>query len=161
MSVLAQAALGASIVLSAIGAVVLCFITVAFGFTSGSDDASARSSRRLSLARTTHRLFLTRTAQALAATCFAGTAILIAVALAQPVPPGASADGQPSLVRRVDTLSQRLEGVERRLKDSETTMQRLEGTVSAVADGQRAAGDRKAPVDDFGRAAARLRPGGN
>jgi hypothetical protein len=130
MSSLAQAALGASIVVSAAGAVVLCIITVVYGFTPPSEEAPERATRRL---------FLTRAGHALAAACFAGTAILIAVALAQPVRGPAPTGVTSALTSRLDTLVERLGGVEERMKDSEKTLQRLETEVSDVADAQRGA----------------------
>ena len=135
MSSLAHAALGAAIVLSGIGAIVLALITFAYAFTRPGDQASERTTRRLLLKRTTHRQFLTRAAQAVAAACFAGTAMLIAVALAQPGRTRAAADAGPSLASRLDTLSDRLQGIERRMKNSETTIQRLESTVERLRRG--------------------------
>src|SRR2546428_9182311 len=75
MSPLAHTALAASIVLSALGAVVICLLTAMFGFTPPSEEPPAQATRRL---------FLTRVGHAVAAACFAGTAILLAVVLGQP-----------------------------------------------------------------------------
>ena len=74
MPPLAHAALAASIVLSALGAVIVCLLIVAYGFTPSGEETPLRATRRL---------FVTRMGHAAAAACFAGTAILLAVVLAQ------------------------------------------------------------------------------
>src|SRR5437870_2178867 len=84
MSSLAHTALAASIVLSALGAVVICLLTAMFGFTPPSEEPPAQATRRL---------FLTRVGHAVAAACFAGTAILLAVVLGQPARTTSAAGG--------------------------------------------------------------------
>ena len=124
MSSLAHTALAASIVLSALGAVVICLLTAMFGFTPPSEEPPAQATRRL---------FLTRVGHAVAAACFAGTAILLAVVLGQPTRATSPAGGDarvPALASKLDAHMERLEGVERRMKESEHTLERLEAEIS-------------------------------
>ena len=124
---LAHTALAASIVLSALGAVIICALTAFYGFTPEGEEPVAEAHRR--------RL-LTRVGHAMAAACFASTAILLAVVLAQPTRPGSApaVDTRvPALDARVEAQALRLEGVEQRMKDSEQTLQRLEMEVSEVS----------------------------
>ena len=124
MSPLAHTALAASIVLSALGAVVICLLTAMFGFTPPSEEPPAQATRRL---------FLTRVGHAVAAACFAGTAILLAVVLGQPARTTSAAGGDarvPGLASKLDAHMERLEGVERRMKESEHTLERLEAEIS-------------------------------
>ena len=126
MSSLAHTALAASIVLSALGAVVICLLTAMFGFTPPSEEPPAQATRRL---------FLTRVGHAVAAACFAGTAILLAVVLGQPTRATSPAGGDarvPALASKLDAHMERLEGVERRMKESEHALERLEAEVSDV-----------------------------
>ena len=125
MPPLAYTALTASIVLSALGAVVICLLTAFYGFTSEGEESPARAARRT---------LLTRVGHAVAAACFAGTAILLAVVVSQPArsPAVPAADARvPALDAKIDAQVQRLHGVEQRMKDSEQTLERLE---TAVAD---------------------------
>jgi hypothetical protein len=128
MPPLAHAALAASIVLSALGAVIVCLLIVAYGFTPAGEETPLRATRRL---------FVTRIGHAAAAACFAGTAILLAVVLAQsmhaPAPP-ASVDARvPALGVRVDGQEQRIERVERRVESAERAVERVTTEVDAVA----------------------------
>src|SRR5256885_10583829 len=109
MSPLAHTALAASIVLSALGAVVICLLTAVYGFAPPDGEPPSRATRRL---------FLTHVGHVVAAACFAGTAILLAVALGQPARSTSSAAGDarvPALASKLDAHMQRLEGVERRM----------------------------------------------
>jgi len=127
MPPLAYTALTASIVLSALGAVVICLLTAFYGFTPEGEESPARSSRRA---------LLTRVGHAVAAGCFAATAILLAVVIGQPVRSTSvpAPDGRvPALDAKIDAQTQRLHGVEQRMKDSEHTLERLEMEVSEVA----------------------------
>jgi hypothetical protein len=124
MSPLAHTALAASIVLSALGAVIICLLTAMFGFTPPSEEPPAQATRRL---------FLTRVGHAVAAACFAGTAILLAVVLGQPARTTSPAGGDArvlGLASKLDAHMERLEGVERRMKESEHTLERLEAEIS-------------------------------
>src|SRR5215470_14403020 len=82
MPPLAHSALVTAIVLSTLGAVVICLLTVLYGFTPESGTSSRRAP---------HRTLVTRVGHAVAAACFAGTAILLAVVVARPARPGAPA----------------------------------------------------------------------
>jgi hypothetical protein len=124
MPPLAYTALTASIVLSALGAVVICLLTAFYGFTREGEESPARAARRT---------LLTRVGHAVAAACFAGTAILLAVVVSQPPrsPATPAADARvPALDAKIDAQIQRLHGVEQRMKDSEQTLERLEMEVS-------------------------------
>jgi len=127
MPPLAHAALAASIVLSALGAVIVCLLIVAYGFTPSGEETPLRATRRL---------FVTRMGHAAAAACFAATAILLAVVLAQlvhtPAPP-ASVDARvPALGVRVDDQGQRIERVERRVESAERAVERVATEVDAA-----------------------------
>jgi hypothetical protein len=128
MPPLAYTALTASIVLSALGAVVICLLTAFYGFTPEGEESPARTSRRT---------LLTRVGHAVAAGCFAATAILLAVVIGQPArtTSAPAPDARvPALDAKLDAQMQRLHGVEQRMKDSEHTLERLEMEVSeAVA----------------------------
>jgi len=127
MPPLAYTALTASIVLSALGAVVICLLTAFYGFTSEGEESPARTSRRA---------LLTRVGHAVAAGCFAATAILLAVVIGQPVRSTSAPAPDtrvPALDAKIDAQTQRLHGVEQRMKDSEHTLERLEMEVSEVA----------------------------
>jgi len=127
MPPLAYTALTASIVLSALGAVVICLLTAFYGFTPEGEESPARASRRA---------LLTRVGHAVAAGCFAATAILLAIVIGQPVRSTSAPvpDGRvPALDAKIDAQTQRLHGVEQRMKDSEHTLERLEMEVSEVA----------------------------
>jgi len=126
MPPLAHAALAASIALSALGAVVICVLTAAYGFTPPDEGTAAHATRRT---------LLTRVGHAVAASCFAGTAILLAVVLVQlsrALPPPGDAR-VPELAAKLDAQTLRLQGVEQRLKDSEQTLERVETQLTEVA----------------------------
>lgn len=127
MPPLAYTALSASIVLSALGAVVICLLTAFYGFTPEGEGSPARASRRA---------LLTRVGHAVAAGCFAATAILLAVVIGQPArtTSAPAPDARvPALDAKIDAQIQRLHGVEQRMKDSEHTLERLEMEVSEAA----------------------------
>jgi hypothetical protein len=126
MPPLAHAALAASIVLSALGAIVICVLTVLYGFTPPGDEPPGQAHRRALLIRIGH---------AAAAACFAGTAIMLAVVLAQvsaAVAP--TADPRvPALAAKLDMHVTRLQGMEQRMKDSEQTLERVETQLTEVS----------------------------
>ncbi|HET7344064.1 MAG TPA: hypothetical protein VFL90_21555, partial [Methylomirabilota bacterium] len=133
MPPLAHAALAASIVLSALGAVVICLLIVVYGFTPSDEQPDTA----------TRRMFLTRIGHATAAVCFAATAILLAVALAQPArtPAPATAD-DPRLsttAARVEDQQERLQRMEQRVEETERAMQRLATDVERAAPHESAA----------------------
>jgi len=127
MPPLAHTALAASIVLSALGAVIVCLLTALYGFTPEEKERPARAARR--------RL-LTRVGHVVATACFAGTAILLTVVLALTARSSSttSPDARvPALDAKIDAHMQRLQGVEQRMKDSEQALERLETEVSEGA----------------------------
>jgi hypothetical protein len=78
-------------------------------------------------------MLLTRVGHAVAAGCFAATAMLLAVVLSQPARPALTTTGDkhaPALDVKLDAQMQRLHGVEQRMKDSEQTLERLETEIS-------------------------------
>src|SRR4030095_3520452 len=127
-------ALVAALLLSALGAVVVCLIVVLFGFTGPEDEPPLTTSRRL---------MYTRIGHALATTCFAATAILITMVLVRVMRPvnvpamqdvripqlGARIDAQASRVSaietRADTANAGLTRAETRLNDVEQSLRRL------------------------------------
>src|SRR3989442_3692282 len=72
VAALAQYALPGIIVVSALGAFIMCLQVFRYGFTAGGDE---------DLDDAPHRLFVTRFAHALAALCFASAAMLAVLAL--------------------------------------------------------------------------------
>jgi len=109
MPPLAHAALAGSIVLSALGAVVICVLTVLYGFTPLGEEPAGQANRRT---------LLTRIGHAVAAAGFAGTAILLAVVLAQIPAATPSADPRvPALAARLDVQVSRLQGMEQRSEE--------------------------------------------
>jgi hypothetical protein len=98
MPELAQGALAAALLLSALGAVIVCVMVMLFGFTGPEDEPPLRTARRL---------MYTRIGHALATTCFAATAILIGVVLlrsARVAPPAEVRDARvPEMGARVDS----------------------------------------------------------
>src|SRR5439155_656817 len=95
---LTQYALPGIIVLTSVGAFLMCLLVIRYGFGSREIDVDDDEARRLAMTRIGH---------AVAAVCFAGTALLAVVALparTQPRPqPVASAPG--AAVRRSDEAS--------------------------------------------------------
>ncbi len=108
--------LAAAVAASALGAVVLCALVVLYGFTPADEDTPAKATRRV---------FLTRGGHAVAAACFAATAILISVVLAQPVAPPLPAAAPPP-DPRVAVLRDTLAGQESRLGETQARVRELE-----------------------------------
>jgi hypothetical protein len=119
MPAFAPAALTIAVVLSALGAVVLCVLVVLYGF-SVSEEVSPE--------RATRRLFLIRLGHALAAGCFSATAILIATVLVQRAP-GPGSVVTPASDSRVPALGEKIEGQEARLAETEFRLRELEETL--------------------------------
>jgi hypothetical protein len=123
MPAYAPAALGIAVALSAIGAVTICILIMLYGFTPAGEEPPGQTSRRL---------LVTRIGHALAAVCFAGTAILIAVVLVRPAtsaPPAtvpAAAAIKTIADERIPELGAKVSGQETRLSEAEARMQRLE-----------------------------------
>ena len=78
MPTFVHGALVAALLLSALGAVVVCLLVVFYGFTGPEDEPPLTTARRQMYIRIGH---------ALATTCFAGTAILIGMVLVRAVRP--------------------------------------------------------------------------
>jgi hypothetical protein len=120
MPALAPAVLAVAIVLSALGAVVLCLLVVLYGFTPAGEEPPGSAARR-------H--LVTRIGHVVAAVCFTVTAILLSVVLARPtrapapIPPPMDAR-VPALGARLQEQEARLTATEARLKDLESTMRR-------------------------------------
>jgi hypothetical protein len=131
MQTFAQLALPATIVASALGAVVLCVVLLLYGFKNEPDDDRSPAAR----------LLVIRLGHAVAAGCFAAALMFSTVALteqrrviaeaAAPRPAPASAERLHQLAAHVDTLAQRLAAAELRLGDVETA--RLAAAPGAVA----------------------------
>jgi hypothetical protein len=120
MPAFAPAALGTAVGLSALGAVVLCLLVILYGFTPADEDASRKAP---------HRLLLIRLGHAVAAACFAATAILISTVLARPAPvpapmPAAVSPAEPDA--RVPELGERVTGQESRLSATEARLREIE-----------------------------------
>ena len=108
--------LAAAVTASALGAVVLCALVVLYSFTPADDDTPEKATRRV---------FLTRGGHAVAAACFAATAILIAVVLVHPAAPPPQAVA-PAPDPRVAALRDDLAGQESRLGETQARLQQLE-----------------------------------
>src|SRR5262245_20834699 len=121
MPQLAHGALAAALVLSALGAVLVCMMVVLFGFTGPDDEPPVKTARRL---------MFTRIGHALAATCFAATAILIAMVLlrsGRTTPLASPHDPRvPALGARVDEQASRMRELESRARDAGTSVERAE-----------------------------------
>jgi hypothetical protein len=119
MPAIGPATLAAAVVLSALGAVVLCALVVLYGFTSDTEPSP----------RATRRLLLTRFGHVVAAVCFTATAIVIALAAGRAGPPPAPAARPearaPALDDRLERQEARLEQTEARLRELEETLRRL------------------------------------
>ena len=141
MPAFAPAALGAAVVLSALGAVVLCVLVVLYGFTPSDEDSPEGATRRL---------LLTRVGHAMAAACFAATAILICIVLVRPLAapaPAPAALPEAVLDARVPELGEQLAGQETRLTATEARIQALEHALRQQdAERSRPAGDPPAPA---------------
>ena len=102
-------ALAAALLLSALGAVIVCLNV---------DAVRIHRTRRRAAAATARRQMYTRIGHALATTCFAGTAILIGMVLvrsARPVPPAVVHDARvPELDARIAQQASRVAEIEAR-----------------------------------------------
>jgi hypothetical protein len=134
MPAFVPAALGTAVVLSALGAVVLCVLVALYGFTPSSEDAPEGATRRL---------LVTRVGHAVAAACFTATAILIAIVLARPAPapvPAAAPLTVPDA--RVPEIGERVAGQETRLTATEARIRELEDAL------RRRDAERPPPADE-------------
>jgi uncharacterized coiled-coil protein SlyX len=171
MPVSPQSVLAAILVASGFGALVMCLLVLRYGFAAPPDDASQARRREVA----------TRLGHAIAATCFAATAILAVVLMAHarrepgaPSPvPGDEPDGLEQVVgTRVSGVSERLAALELRVDAMEAGVRPLDDRVSdtraqldLVAAELEHATPRVSAVeslvrqhtDELGRATARLR----
>src|SRR5688572_10424906 len=143
MSTLVYSALTAVIFTSAAGALVMCLLVFKYGFAPSPDELPSDSVRRV---------FITRLGHALAGTCFAATAILAAVTLAdlaRRVPPTAAA--VPANDRRATELVElTLGALMTRIVAAESSLQNTDERVRSVEAGLRRVGDdvRKVTASD-------------
>ena len=151
MSTLVYTALTAVIFTSAAGALVMCLLVFKYGFAPSPDELPSDSVRRV---------FITRLGHALAGTCFAATAILAAVTLAdlaRRVPPTAAA--LPANDPRGTQLAElTLGALMSRIIAAESGLQNTDERVRSVEAGLRRVGDdvRKVPVSDAQAARPRV-----
>ncbi|HXG03263.1 MAG TPA: hypothetical protein VNO23_07640 [Candidatus Binatia bacterium] len=104
MQPLTQYLLTGSIVASALGGLVLCLVIIRYGFPAPEDEAPDEAQRRI---------FLTRLGHAVAAFCFAVTALLTAAALGARGSGGAAADTDVGrLTTEIRALDERVAAVE-------------------------------------------------
>jgi hypothetical protein len=132
MPAFAPAALATAVVVSALGAVVLCILVVLYGFTPSDEDfpASGRG-----------RLLLTRVGHAIAAACFTATAILIAIVLVQqrtPTPgsvaaPLTTVPGTAAIGEQIARQESRLVRTEARIRELEEALRRRDAERPAPA----------------------------
>jgi hypothetical protein len=115
---LAQYALTLSVVASALGGVVLCALVVKDGFAPLDDEPAALSHRRRSLTRLGH---------AVAAVCFAATALLSLFALS---PRAAPVAATPSA--EAARLGDDVRALEARVRDLEHVLARLTRLIARV-----------------------------
>jgi hypothetical protein len=157
MPLSAPVALAVSVVLSALGAVAVCLLVVLYGFTPASEMSARRAGRRQ---------LVTGIGHAVAAFCFAATAILIALALLQPPRAAAPADtavsalgaqlakhesrltGQESRLtghdRRLGEQESRIKGHESRLLGQDSRLTQTETRLQAIDEAVRQASAREA-----------------
>jgi hypothetical protein len=133
------AALAVAVVISALGAVVLCLLVALYGFTPASELSPRRARRRQLVIGIGH---------ALAASCFAATAILLAIVLVQsrhPAAPPLREDARvPALGTQLAGQESRLTGHESRLAGQESRLAEAEARLEAIDDTVRRAAAREA-----------------
>ena len=145
MSTLVYSALTAVIFTSAAGALVMCLLVFKYGFSPSPDELPSDSVRRV---------FITRLGHALAGTCFAVTAILAAVTLAdlaRRVPPTAAA--VPTSDRRTMELAEltlgalmsRVGAAESAVQSADERVRKVEAELRRVGNDVRTAAASDAP----------------
>lgn len=125
-------ALTGSILASAIGGIVLCLLIVRYGFTPPSPDEPVELTHR--------RFFATRLAHAVAAVCFAATAVLTVVAVARLTGAGRQTTvATAEDVRRLEARVAAIEGIVGTVDSALAgILQRLEEAVPAASPRTRA-----------------------
>lgn len=130
-------ALAAIIVLSALGALVMCLLVLRFGFPAPGDEPAEQGPRRL---------LLTRLGHAFAAACFAVSAMLAVVVLAERAPARAAvapppdplaartADRVRALEATLDTLARRVDAAEAAAARADAHADHVDATVQALGD---------------------------
>jgi hypothetical protein len=177
MALFAQYALPGIIVLSALGAIIMCLLVVRYGLVPDVDGDE-------DLEEVEHRQVVTRLGYAAAAACFACVAILAVIAMAArtapPVSAGAQAaaprasdapegDGQAGLtqeIRRVEErLSKELSSLEERVTATEETMREAQSKAAGTVDlpprtvaSATASGPASPPRDAAAKSAAESEP---
>ena len=125
-------ALVAALLLSALGAVVVCLLVVFYGFTGPEDEPPLTTARRQMYIRIGH---------ALATTCFAGTAILIGMVLIRAVRPVTAPVVQdariPQLDGRFDAQASRVAAIETRAQTATAGLTRAETRLNNVEEALR------------------------
>lgn len=117
MQPLTQSLLTGSIVASALGGLVLCLVVVRYGFPAPEDEAPEEAQRRI---------FLTRLGHAVAAFCFAVTALLTAAALGvREGRSGGAGDEAARLAAEIRALDERVGAVEQAVVRVSRTLDRL------------------------------------
>jgi hypothetical protein len=138
MPQLAYSALTAVIFTSAAGALVMCVLVFKYGFSPHPDELPSAAVRRV---------FITRLGHALAGTCFATSAILAAVTLADIAGiarPTAAPDDRVARDHRLAALTSRVSVAESRLQRTDERVRRVEAGLHTVDAGVR----RTAPRED-------------
>src|SRR5687768_10628990 len=138
MSTLVYSALTAVIFTSAAGALVMCLLVFKYGFAPSPNELPSAAVRRV---------FITRLGHALAGTCFAITAILAAVTLADVAGiarPTAAPDDRVARDARLASLTSRVSATESRLQRADERMRRVEAGLRSATERIRNA----APRDD-------------
>ena len=122
MQSFAHYAVPATIVLSALGAIVLCVVLLLYGFKAEATEEEQPSHRQL---------FAIRLGHALAAACFAGVVMLATVAFIHErgVTAQAPATSAAGIATEVRTLRERLEATETRLADAQRQLATLQSRV--------------------------------
>lgn len=151
MPSLAYSALTAVIFTSAAGALVMCLLVFKYGFAPSPDELPSVSMRRV---------FITRLGHAVAGTCFAATAILAAVTLADLAGAAASApavlaaDERRAIHSRLTALTSRVAAAESRLQRADERVRKVEAGPAGVDDDVRPS----ALADQAGRPRVALPP---
>src|SRR5687768_383499 len=151
MPSLAYSALTAVIFISATGALVMCLLVFKYGFAPSPDELPSVSMRRV---------FITRLGHAVAGTCFAATAILAAVTLADlagvaaSAPAVLAADERRAIHSRLTALTSRMAAAESRLQRADERARKVETGPPAVHEDLRPS----ALADQAARPRVGLRP---
>src|SRR4030095_4066383 len=132
MPAFVHGALVAALLLSALGAVVVCLLVVFYGFTGPEDEPPLTTARRQMYIRIGH---------ALATTCFAGTAILIGMVLVRAVRPVTAPVVQDARIPQLDARSEaqasRVAAIETRTQTATAGLTRAETRLNNVEEALR------------------------